>query len=131
MPDASQRGRQIVTLVLNGELYGLGIEFVQRALPPQPVTPVPQMPEAVRGVMNLRGQILPVIDLRARLGLPPLTADRQAKTRFLIVEADGRGAALIADTVAEVRGLPDTSSEEPHVRMLDIRETLSVVAWAK
>ena len=61
---------QIVVLALGDERYGLEIAAVYEIIRPQPITAVPQAPASVVGVINLRGRIIPVVDLRFRFGLP-------------------------------------------------------------
>ena len=104
--------RQLVVLHLGDEIYGVDIACIHTVITPQPITPVPSVPAYVQGVMNLRGRILPVIDLRRRLGLPPGDgATRSA--RIIIVDAAGLTAGLIVDEVSEVLRLPDSSVEPP------------------
>ena len=63
--------------------------------------------------MNLRGRILPVLDLRARFGLPPLEDDRRKLSRIVIVEAEGMTAGLIVDAVSEVLKITADAIEPP------------------
>ena len=105
--------RQIVALHLGEEIYGVDIASIHTVLTPQPITVVPNVPCYVRGVMNLRGRILPVLDLRTRFGLPPLEADRQKLSRIVIVEAGGLTAGLIVDAVSEVLKISSDAVEPP------------------
>ena len=105
--------RQVVALHLGEEIYGVGIASIHTVLTPQPITAVPNVPGYVRGVMNLRGRILPVLDLRTRFGLPPLEADRQKLSRIVIVEAGGLTAGLIVDAVSEVLKISSEDIEPP------------------
>lgn len=93
---------QVVALHLGDEIYGVDIACVNTVLTPQPITPVPNVPSHVRGVMNLRGRILPVIDLRTRFGMPALSAEQQRSSRIVIMELEGVTAGLIVDSVSEV-----------------------------
>lgn len=111
-------GRQVVALHLGDEVYGVDIACVNTVLTPQPITPVPNVPEHVRGVMNLRGRILPVIDLRTRLGLPDLAPEKQKSSRIVIMDVEGVTAGLIVDAVSEVLRLP-TASIEPSASLLN------------
>ena len=105
--------RQVVALHLGEEIYGVNIASIHTVLTPQPITAVPNVPGYVRGVMNLRGRILPVLDLRTRFGLPPLEADRQKLSRIVIVEAGGLTAGLIVDAVSEVLKISSEDIEPP------------------
>ena len=105
--------RQVVALHLAEEIYGVDIACIHTVLTPQPITPVPNVSADIKGVMNLRGRILPVLDLRTRFGMPPLAADKQKSARIVIVEADGMTAGLIVDSVSEVLRLPAGAVEPP------------------
>ncbi len=105
--------RQIVALHLGEEIYGVDIASIHTVLTPQPVTAVPNVPGYVRGVINLRGRILPVLDLRTRFGLPPLESDRRKLSRIVIVEAGGLTAGLIVDAVSEVLKISPDAIEPP------------------
>lgn len=110
--------RQVVALHLGDEIYGVDIACVNTVLTPQPITPVPNVPEHVQGVMNLRGRILPVIDLRTRFGLPALSSEKQKSSRIVIMDVEGVTAGLIVDSVSEVLRLP-TASIEPSAGLLN------------
>lgn len=109
----SEAEYQVVALHLGEEIYGVDIACIHTVLTPQPITAVPNVPAYVRGVMNLRGRILPVLDLRTRFGLPSLAADKQKSARIVIIEAVGLTAGLIVDSVSEVLRLPASAVEPP------------------
>jgi purine-binding chemotaxis protein CheW len=102
--------RQVVVLQLGDEVYGVDIAAIYTVLMPQEITAVPQTPPYIKGVMNLRGQILPVLDLRVRFDLP---ATEGAKTRIVIVNVDGTSAGMVVDAVSEVLRLPESRIEPP------------------
>lgn len=108
---------QLVALELGDEVYGVDIACIYTVLMPQSITVVPQTPEYVKGVMNLRGQILPIIDLRIRFGLP---AEDHPKMRIVIVNVNDVTAGLIVDAVSEVLRLPDSSIEPPSVLLSSV-----------
>ena len=112
---SGEGSHQVVALHLGEEIYGVDIASIHTVLTPQPITAVPNAPPSVRGVMNLRGRILPVLDMRAHFHLPPLEADRVKLSRIVIVEADGLTAGLIVDAVSEVLRLPADAVEPPSV----------------
>ncbi len=107
--------RQIVALHLGGDIYGVDITEVHSVIMPQLITPVPQTAPYVAGILNLRGRILPVVDLRRRFGLPAQPETRS--TRIVIVEtqagAECLTAGLIVDAVSEVIRLPQSAIEPP------------------
>ena len=88
--------RQVVALHLGGEVYGVDIACIHTVIMPQTVTQVPKAPDYVLGVMNLRGRILPVIDLRRRFGLPAVSEEQQKNARIVIVDVAGLSAAYDA-----------------------------------
>jgi purine-binding chemotaxis protein CheW len=86
--------------------YAVPIERVREILRMRPITPVPRVPEVVRGVISIRGEVVEVIDLRRRLGLPPLEPDR--RTRIIVIHGfDGRVTGCMVDRVQEVLRVPE------------------------
>ena len=93
-----------LTVVLDNESYGLAVLKVREIIRLQKITPVPQMPDFVKGVLNLRGRVIPVVDLRLKFGLK---AEFTERTCIVVVQVDlGQGKAvqmgLIVDSVDEV-----------------------------
>jgi purine-binding chemotaxis protein CheW len=82
------------------EEYVLDVRRVREIVQPLPVLPVPRAPEWMEGVVNLRGEVVPVLDVRRRLGLP--AAPRTRRTKLLVVTVGGRVIALLVDGVSEV-----------------------------
>lgn len=93
-------GGDFVTVRLAHQLIGIPVMRVHDVLNLGALTRVPQAPQMVAGVMNLRGRIVTAIDLRNRLGLPP--RDPAAKAMCLVVEQNGQPYALIVDSVGDV-----------------------------
>lgn len=89
------------TFTVAGRLCGLDVTRVQEVLRPQPVTSLPLAPPAVRGLLNLRGRIVPAVDLRAVLGLPP--AGEGTPGGHLIVFDGESPVSLIVDSIGDVR----------------------------
>jgi len=102
---------QLVVFKLADEMYGVHVLAVEEIIRYQEVTSIPHAPPAVEGVINLRGRIIPVLDLRKRFGLPP--AERAKGTRIVVVEASGLTVGLVVDAVDEVRNLPTDTIEPP------------------
>ncbi len=105
---------QLVTFNLVGEEFGLPILDVREIIRMVDVTPVPHSPNFGEGVINLRGQILPVIDLRKRFGLDSSKADED--TRIVVVEINKNLIGLIVDGVNEVLRIPsETVNPAPQI----------------
>lgn len=111
-PIAGGAERQIVALHLGDEVYGVDIATIHTVITPQAITAVPRTPAFVAGVMNLRGRIVPVVDLRKRFGLPDASGDQKGR-RIVIVETEGLTAGLIVDAVSEVLRLPESAIDPP------------------
>ncbi len=97
---------QLCTFRVGGEDYAIDIMRLREIIPPLPVTPVPRAPSFVEGVIRLRGDVIPVVDVRRRLGLPLTPATR--KTKILIIHVAGRRLGLVVDEVTEVIRIPRT-----------------------
>lgn len=91
---------QLVSLRLGGEAYGIAIDKVLEIILPSPVTPLPQGPADILGLINLRNTVVPVVDLRLRLGLA--ASDKTAETRIVVVKVRGRTIGLLVDAVHQV-----------------------------
>jgi purine-binding chemotaxis protein CheW len=102
---------QIVGFRIGRETFGLPISQVHEIVRPPEVTNVPHAPEYVEGVMNLRGRIVPVIDLRKRFGGGSEETSR--KTRVLVVNVDSRAVGLLVDSASEVLRISEAQIEPP------------------
>ena len=103
--------RQLVTFALGREEYGVDIMRVQEIIRFQNVTRVPQMPAFIEGVINLRGTVIPVIDLRKRFELG--SAGNTAQTRIVVVNVGNRTTGIVVDAVSEVLRLAEDQIEPP------------------
>ncbi len=107
-PSAAESQQQFLTFLLNGEPFAINILVIKEIIEYGQLTAVPLMPEFIRGVLNLRGQVLPVIDLAARFGRP--AADVARRTCIIIVEMDNDGekqdVGVVVDSVSEVMDIP-------------------------
>ena len=97
MNETFSESRTAVIFRSEGGLYAFGIEILSEILSDREVTPVPCLPGYVPGVINLRGEVIPVIDLRRRLGFED--AEPTGREALLVIECDGVTAAVRADTV--------------------------------
>ncbi len=91
---------QWVTFFLDNEKYGINVMQVQEVLRMTEIAPVPGAPDYVLGIINLRGNVVTVIDTRKRFGLPEQEADDA--TRIVIIEAENQVVGIVVDSVAEV-----------------------------
>ena len=106
----TQRDKYL-TFTLEDELYGIDIKVVIEIIGILPITTVPEVPEYVKGIINLRGKIIPVVDMRLRLHRTPRPyTDR---TCVIVIEADGVLVGLIIDGVSEVLTIPEAQVVPP------------------
>ena len=101
--------QQLVIFDLGGENYGLDISTVEGIIKMQSITKMPQAPTFVEGVTNLRGMVVPVIDLRKRFGLPKKEETKEA--RIVVVYLGKSKVGMIVDGVSEVLRIPEESIE--------------------
>ena len=106
---------EYVTAVIGGQLFGLPISRVQDVFMPERVTRVPLSSAEIDGVLNLRGRIVTVIDMRARLGLA--RADDGKPPMAVGVDLRGESYGLLIDQIGEVLRLPEASREENPVNL--------------
>ena len=108
---------QLVVFGIGKELYGVGISSVQEIVRVPAVTEVPDSPAFLEGVINLRGKVIPVVDLRKRLKLQG--TEKTKSTRVLVTEderSSGHLVGLLVDFVSEVRRVqPDTVEDPPEM----------------
>ena len=102
---------QLVVFCIGKEFYGIGIEVVHEIIKVPDITTMPDAPDFFEGVINLRGKIIPVIDLRIRLRIK--RSEKNRSSRILIAENQGRLAGILVDSVTEVLKLNPESIEEP------------------
>ncbi len=102
---------QLVVFDLANEHYGVDIAAVEGIIKLQTITALPHAPHFVEGVTNLRGKVLPVIDLRKRFGLPPGEATKD--TRIVVVEMNGATVGIVVDGVSEVLRVNPDDVEPP------------------
>jgi purine-binding chemotaxis protein CheW len=114
-----ERPESWVTFELAGERYALPVARVQEITRAHGITRVPHAPPPVRGIANLRGRVLVVVDLRLRLGLPPAAAGE--RSRILVVSARERSLGLLVDAAHQVVGLLPSRIEPPPPDLMDER----------
>ncbi|ABO50951.1 CheW protein [Desulforamulus reducens MI-1] len=107
----SNQEEQIVVFQLMEQVYGVDINSVYEIIRMESITKIPRAPQFVEGVINLRGRIIPVIDLGNRFGLGQ--NERTQNSRIIIVEVSGQTIGIIVDSVQEVLRIPVNSIEPP------------------
>ena len=95
---------QLATFLVGEQEYALDIMRIKEIINPLKITPVPKTPLFIEGVVELRGAILPIVDLRKRFDLP--ASQRTRSTKYIIVSIEGRIIGLIVDAVGEVLRVP-------------------------
>lgn len=108
-----------LTFFLGAEEYGIAILKVREIIGIVPVTPVPGTPAFMQGVINLRGKIIPVIDLRAKFGMPTQAATRE--TCIIVVRRLDLELGIVVDAVSEVRNVSASETDQ----MLDLGGEIS------
>jgi purine-binding chemotaxis protein CheW len=98
-----------VTFRLGDEKYGINVMMVREVLKNTEIAPVPGAPYHVLGIINLRGNVVTVVDTRTRFGLPPHETDDA--TRIVILEREGQVVGMMVDSVAEVANLRESEIE--------------------
>lgn len=100
----TQKGK-FLTFVIGNETYGIEIRYVTEIIGIQPITEVPELPDYIRGIINLRGKIIPVMDVRLRFKKPFREYDD--RTCVIVVDIEDISIGLIVDSVSEVLSIPD------------------------
>lgn len=120
--------QQVVTFLLGNTHFGVDILIVQSIIKIPRVYPVPLTPKHVRGLINLRGQIVPIMDMHRKLGLPGGDEENESQ-RILILEVSGEMAGVLVDAVTGVNTLPsDIIEEMPPIAAPISREYIMGVA---
>jgi purine-binding chemotaxis protein CheW len=108
---SSEELLQLVSFHIGSEEFGLDILRVQEINRMVEITRVPNAPPFVSGVINLRGRVIPIVDLRERFGLAKKETDKN--TRIIVVELKGRIVGFVVDSVQEVLRIPKRITEPP------------------
>ena len=119
--DENTQADKYLLFSLGEEVYGIAIAHVTEIIEMERVTAVPDMPEFVKGVINLRGRVIPVIDMRLRFGMPERAYDD--RTCIIIVNMASTSVGFIVDTVAEVHDIRESNIDPaPNFKSEDGRE---------
>ena len=109
--DEDTQKDKYLTFHLAGEDYGLDIAFVTEIIGIQKITEVPDMPEFIKGVINLRGKVIPVMDIRLRFLLAE--RDYDERTCIIVVDINNSAVGLVVDEVREVVDIPEAQVQPP------------------
>jgi purine-binding chemotaxis protein CheW len=102
---------QMVSFWLERDEFALGIQYVREIIRVTTITRIPEAPEHVKGVSNLRGRIIPIIDLRSRLGMP--TTPTTKESRIIVVEAYQKMIGLLVDRVTQIIKIVESALSTP------------------
>jgi purine-binding chemotaxis protein CheW len=102
---------QLVTFGIGDEQFSVPILNVREIIRLTDITRVPNSPGFIEGVINLRGKVIPIIDMRTRFGLP--SVERGNSARIIVVNSNGKVVGLVVDLVSEVMRLPASTIEPP------------------
>ena len=106
----TQRGKYL-TFSLGSEFYGIEIKHVTEIIGIQPVTEIPELPEHIKGIINLRGKIIPVMDVRLRFKKPP--KEYNDRTCVVVIDIKDVSVGLIVDSVSEVLSINEGDIVSP------------------
>ncbi|WP_243546472.1 chemotaxis protein CheW [Pseudodesulfovibrio tunisiensis] len=109
--EVDQKLIQLVTFSIGEEEFGVDILRVQEIIRTMEITKVPRAPEFVEGVINLRGKVIPIVDLRRRFGQESKEHDKY--TRIIVMEIDMMIVGFVVDSVSEVLRIPANSVQPP------------------
>ena len=109
--DIDAQKDKFLTFQIADEEFAIPIGHVIEIVGIQKITEVPDMPDFVKGVINLRGKVIPIIDLRRRFGLT--TRDHDKHTRIIVIEINNMIVGFVVDSVSEVLRIPASTVEPP------------------
>jgi len=109
--ESTQTRGQFVTFFVANLFFGVDVLHVQEVLRFQPMTPVPQAPDVIEGLINLRGQIVTAIDMRRRLKLPPCAEDKVPMN--IVVRTQDGAVSLLVDEIGDVLHMDVSAYERP------------------
>ncbi len=110
LEEDTQKGR-FLTFQLDQEGYGIDIKYVTEIIGIQEITKVPELPEYVKGIINLRGKIIPVMDVRLRFKKEP--KEYSDRTCVIVIDIEELSIGLIVDSVSEVVSIPEKDMVAP------------------
>lgn len=110
-----------MVFVINNQKYALSSKYITEIIEILPITKVPFLPEYMKGIINLRSTIIPVMDARMRFGMEPI--EYSERTCIIIIENEANKIGLIVDAVNEVLTIPPKQIMEPTKEKNDLKES--------
>ncbi len=125
-PSTAERGSgradnpviQLVGFRLDNEDYAIAITKIQEIILIKPITRIPQVPDFIEGLINLRGSVIPIVNLRKRFGLPPRDLDDE--TRIIVVNVHDKTVGCIVDAVTQVMRINRDQVQPPPLGVLAV-----------
>ncbi len=108
--DTDTQKDKYLTFLIGKEDYAIAISYVTEIIGILKITTVPQTPNYIKGVINLRGKVIPVMDIRLRFGMTP--RDYDERTCVIVVQFNENVVGLVVDTVSEVLNIPEADVEK-------------------
>lgn len=113
LEEDDMKGR-FLTFLVDKELYGIGLRNVMEIVGIQPITQMPEMPDYIKGIVNLRGKIIPIMDVRLRF--KKMGRDYTDQTCIIVIDFNGISLGLIVDSVSEVMAIPEKDiADKPEI----------------
>ena len=108
---AGENQNQLISFSIGNEDYGVNIQTVKEVIRHREITRLPKAPTFVKGVINLRGDVIPILDLRERFGMEQ--KDYTDMTRVIVAEVEGRSVGMVVDSVSHVIRIEQDQIEPP------------------
>lgn len=122
----AEDGGEILQFEIDGAVYGIEIQYITEIIQIQQITIVPKVPDYIKGMMNLRGKVIPVMSVRRRFGKEEIPYDD--RTCIIVVDWDGLAVGLIVDRVREVaRVLPEEISSTPDYKNVNMNHFIKYI----
>jgi purine-binding chemotaxis protein CheW len=118
--------KQLISFTVGAEEYGLELLRVKEVIRMRQITWLPKAPSCVKGIINLRGDVIPIIDLRERFGLA--SQEKSAMTRVIVVDVEGKSVGMVVDSASQVVRVPaDQFDPPPSVMGAESRDFITAV----
>jgi purine-binding chemotaxis protein CheW len=107
----TEQVKQLISFTVGAEEYGLELLRVKEVIRMRQITWLPKAPSCIKGIINLRGDVIPIVDLRDRFGLE--SVEQTAMTRVIVVEVEGRLIGMVVDSASQVVRVPADQFDPP------------------
>ena len=124
--DFSVTGGELLLFLIDNCTYGIEIQYITEIIEIEQITVIPKVPDYIKGVINLRGKVVPIMSVRRRFGKEEIPYD--ARTCIIVIEWQGTSVGLIVDRVREVVSIsPDQISETPNFKNVNSNKYIKSV----